>query len=205
MRTAYRRMEGAVTYAYTYLTSPVLLVRTSLGMDMCLLGMDGSLCNQLFTRENGDAATLHSLEANLRAYLLWGFSAFASVAYTHALAATSPDSPLPRVPPVHGVAALEFRRPRTIFSFIQLMMRWAGPQRRLSAEDLFDPTICLASTRCGGTPGFVMVSLRSALRLSRQIQLTAAIDNITNESYRFHGSGLNGPGIGARLGLDANY
>ena len=145
------------------------------------------------------------LEANLRAYLLWGFSAFASVAYTHALAATSPDSPLPRVPPVHGVAALEFRRPRTIFSFIQLMMRWAGPQRRLSAEDLFDPTICLASTRCGGTPGFVMVSLRSALRLSRQIQLTAAIDNITNESYRFHGSGLNGPGIGARLGLDANY
>lgn len=205
LRTAYRRLDGSVTYAYTYLTNPILVVPSTVGGRSCYQATVGDACIPLFTRENGEAASLHSLEANARIYLFWGFSAFATVAYTHAQATASGEAPLPRIPPVHGVAALEFRRPRTVFTFVQLLLRWAGPQRQLAAEDQWDPTICALGGPCNGTPGFYLLSLRSALRLSRQIQLTAAVDNISNESYRFHGSGVDGPGIGARLGLDANY
>lgn len=208
LRTAYRRLEGSVTYAFTRLDNPILLVPVTLGGDPCLLGFDGRSCSPLFSRANAGSASLHSVEAVARVYLLWGLAAFASVSYTRPDAAASGESSLPRVPPVHGVAAVEFRRPRTIFNFVQLLVRWAGPQRQLAAEDLWDPTICPTvpnMSLCAGTPGFWLLSLRSALRLSRQIQLTAAIDNITNESYRFHGSGIDGAGIGARLGLDANY
>jgi hypothetical protein len=133
------------------------------------------------------------------------------VAYTYAISAvnsSAPGSPIGRVPPVHGLAALEFSRPRTVFSFAQLILRWAGPQRRLGAEDLFDPTICLPALpagTCNGTPGFLVISVRSALRLSRQIYLTGTFDNITNDSYRFHGSGVDGPGIGVHLALEASY
>ena len=208
IRTAYRRLEGSVTYAFTYLDSPILMVPVTLAGEGCILGFDGRTCSPLFSRANAQAASLHSIEAVARVYLLWGLSAFASVGYTRPDTTTSGEATLPRVPPVHGVAAVEFRRPRTIFNFVQLLVRWAGPQRLMAAEDLWDPTLCPTAPNtllCSGTPGFLLVSLRSALRLSRQIQLTAAIDNITNESYRFHGSGIDGAGIGARLGLDANY
>lgn len=208
IRTAYRRLEGSVTYAFTRLENPILLLPVTLAGDSCLLGFDGRSCSPLLSRANGETASLHSIEAVARVYLFWGLSAFASVAYTRPDTTATGESTLPRVPPVHGVAAVEFRRPRTIFNFVQLLVRWAGPQRQLATEDLWDPTICPTTPSiafCNGTPGFMLLSLRSALRLSRQIQLTAAIDNITNESYRFHGSGIDGAGIGARLGLDANY
>lgn len=205
IRTAYRRLDGGLTYAFTYLADPILVVPTTVAGRSCYQASVGEPCTPLFTRENSEAARLHSIEASARVYLFWGLTAFATVAYTHPQATASGDAPLPRVPPVHGVAALEFRRPRTVFTFVQLLLRWAGPQRLLAPEDLWDPTICALGGPCSGTPGFYLLSVRSALRLSRQIQLTAAIDNISNESYRFHGSGVDGPGIGARLGLDANY
>ena len=87
-------------------------------------------------------------------------------------------------------------------------LRWAGPQRQLAAEDFFDPTICLPSLpieQCHGTPGFVALTLRSALRLSRQLYMTGSIDNITNDSYRFHGSGVDGSGVGVNVAVEATY
>ncbi len=205
LRAAYRRLDGGLTYAFTYLADPILVVPTVVGGRSCAQATLSDPCIPLYTRQNGAAASLHSIEATARVYLFWGLTAFATVAYTHAPATPDGAAPLPRIPPVHGVAALEFRRPRTVFTFVQLLFRWAGPQRLLAVEDAWDPTICPLGGPCSGTPGFYVLSLRSALRLSRQIQLSAAIDNISNESYRFHGSGVDGPGIGARLGLDANY
>jgi hypothetical protein len=207
VRTAYRRLEGAAYYAFTYLDSPLVVTPVSIGGQSCLLGKDGRTCEGFLSRDNASAALLHSVEGSVRVYMFWGLSALASVTYTYA---TSEDGapPIGRVPPVHGVAALEFSRPRTVFSFAQLVLRWAGPQRRLAVEDQYDPTICLPAVpmgACNGTPGLLVLTLRSALRLSRQIYMTGAIDNITNDSYRFHGSGVDGPGVGVHVAVEANY
>jgi hemoglobin/transferrin/lactoferrin receptor protein len=210
LRSAYRRLEGSAYYAFTYLDSPILTTPTTLGpMNLgCVAGLDGPGCEQLLTRANGPSAMLHSVEGNARVYMFWGLSALASVTYTYAAPGPDGSPPIGRVPPVHGVAALEFSRPRTVFSYAQLVLRWAGPQRRLAAEDLFDPTICLPALpmgACSGTPGFLVLSLRSALRLSSQIHMTGVIENITNDSYRFHGSAVDGPGVGVHVAVEANY
>lgn len=211
LRTAYRRLEGSAFYSFTYLDSPLAVVPTTVGGQSCRIGQDASTCERFLTRANTDSLFLHNVEANLRVYMFWGFSLFSTVAYTYAVStvdSAAKSSPLGRIPPVHGVAALEFSRPRTVFSFAQLILRWAGPQRRLAPEDLFDPTICLPAvptSACNGTPGYLVLSLRSVLRLSRQIYLSGVIDNITNDSYRFHGSGVDGPGLGVHLAVEGKY
>lgn len=208
VRSAFRRLEGSAYYAFTYLDRPIITTPTTLGSSGCVSGLDGSGCELLLTRQNAPSAILHSVEGSVRVYMFWGLSALATVTYTYQPAGADGSPPIGRVPPVHGVAALEFSRPRTVFSFAQLMLRWAGPQRRLAAEDLFDSTICLPALpmgACNGTPGFLVLSLRSALRLSSQIHMTGTIENITNDSYRFHGSAIDGPGLGVHVAIEANY
>jgi len=210
LRTAYRRLEGAAYYAFTYLDSPIAVVPISLGGQSCSAGQsgDGLGCERFLSRANAPAALLHTAEGSLRVYMFWGLSALATVTYTHAAPGADGAPAIGRVPPVHGLAALEFRRSRAVFSFAQLILRWAGPQRQLAAEDFFDPTICLPSLpieQCHGTPGFVALTLRSALRLSRQLYMTGSIDNITNDSYRFHGSGVDGSGVGVNVAVEATY
>lgn len=211
LRTAYRRLEGSAYYSFAYLDSPLSVVPTTVGGQGCHIGQDTATCERFLTRANADSLFLHTVEANLRVYMFWGLSLFSTVAYTYAVSAVdsaSSASPLGRIPPVHGIAALEFRRPRTVFSFAQLIMRWGGPQRRLAPEDLFDPTICLPAVpagSCTGTPGYLVLSVRSVLQLTRQIYLSGVFDNLTNDSYRFHGSGVDGPGLGVHLAVEGNY
>jgi hypothetical protein len=39
-----------------------------------------------------------------------------------------------------------------------------------------------------------MTYVRGSLRLSRQIYLSGTLENLTNETYRVHGSGIPVPG-----------
>lgn len=46
----------------------------------------------------------------------------------------------------------------------------------------------------GGTPDFTVLMLRGGWRLSEQFNLSAAVENVFDEDYRVHGSGVNEPG-----------
>jgi hemoglobin/transferrin/lactoferrin receptor protein len=54
----------------------------------------------------------------------------------------------------------------------------------------------------GGTPGYDVFHLRSGYRLTRDSDVTFAIENLTDEDYRIHGSGVNEPGLQVVLGFD---
>ncbi len=208
LRTAYRRLEAAAYYALTYLDSPIVVVPVSIGSQSCRVEGARQGCERFLSRANGDSALMHSVEASLRVYMFRGLSALASVNYNYMDGQSDGAPTVGRVPPVHGLAALEFSRPRAVFSFAQLVLRWAGPQRRLAPEDLLDSTVCLPNLppgMCNGTAGFFVLSLRSALELKRQIHLTGVLDNITNNSYRFHGSGVDGSGVGVHVAVEATY
>ena len=41
---------------------------------------------------------------------------------------------------------------------------------------------------------------RAGVQVTENLQLNAALENITNEDYRIHGSGVNQPGISAIIG-----
>ncbi|MFT5125307.1 MAG: hemoglobin/transferrin/lactoferrin receptor protein, partial [Verrucomicrobiales bacterium] len=47
--------------------------------------------------------------------------------------------------------------------------------------------------------------LRGGCRLSDQLNLTLALENIGDENYRVHGSGLNEPGRNAIIALEGRW
>ena len=57
----------------------------------------------------------------------------------------------------------------------------------------------------GGTPGYAVVSLRGGYRVTDQLNLTAACENIGDVDYRVHGSGLNEPGRNFILAADFQF
>ncbi|MCI0541529.1 MAG: TonB-dependent receptor [Verrucomicrobiales bacterium] len=46
----------------------------------------------------------------------------------------------------------------------------------------------------GGTPGYAICGIRAGWRPCENFNLTLAVENLTDEDYRIHGSGLNEPG-----------
>jgi hemoglobin/transferrin/lactoferrin receptor protein len=57
----------------------------------------------------------------------------------------------------------------------------------------------------GGTPGFTVAHLRTGWQLDPQTSLSVAVENLFDETYRIHGSGLNEPGRNLVVALDRRF
>jgi hemoglobin/transferrin/lactoferrin receptor protein len=57
----------------------------------------------------------------------------------------------------------------------------------------------------GGTPGYIVFNLNGGVKLNDIIALTAACENIADEDYRIHGSGVNEPGRNFELALNVTF
>jgi len=209
VRLAFSRLETNLTYAVNYLLHPISMALMPLGGRDCLSMLAGRCVDQLLGRRNEDSALLHSVEAGFRLNLFSNLHLLGSLLYTYGdvklAGQSSVYEPMWRVPPLTGLGSLQLRRPRSILSLAEVGARAATSQRRLSSQDRLDPTICpLGGAVCDGSPWFVVTYLRGSLRLSRQIYLSGILENLTNETYRVHGSGLPGPGLGAHLTLEGN-
>ena len=49
------------------------------------------------------------------------------------------------------------------------------------------------------TPGFFVTSVRAGWRLNASVGMTLIVDNLTDRNYRWHGSGVDAPGISVQL------
>ncbi len=117
--------------------------------------------------------------------------------------------PLSRIPPLSGLFAARVRLPGFLDNdrfFGEAIVRGARKQDRLSPEDERDARIPE-----GGTPGWVTLNARLGwsgpmefIGLSRA-QLLLSFENLTNEAYKIHGSGVFGPGRGIHLGLSGTF
>ncbi|MGE9267799.1 MAG: TonB-dependent receptor plug domain-containing protein, partial [Verrucomicrobiales bacterium] len=56
-----------------------------------------------------------------------------------------------------------------------------------------------------GTPGYLVASLYSGWRATENLELGFAIENLTDEDYRYHGSGQNEPGTNAIVSATINW
>jgi outer membrane receptor protein involved in Fe transport len=94
--------------------------------------------------------------------------------------------PMSRIPPLMGrVACRWYLRPDWS---VRAETRFAGDQRRLSERDRDDSRI---DPR--GTPGWAILNLGSRLELDR-VTLTISLNNVLDEAYNEHGSGIYSPG-----------
>jgi hemoglobin/transferrin/lactoferrin receptor protein len=61
---------------------------------------------------------------------------------------------------------------------------------RLSADDKRDTQ----RIPPGGTPGYAVFTVRAGTQVFNRLTLSLAVENILDEDYRIHGSGVNEPG-----------
>jgi len=116
--------------------------------------------------------------------------------------------PMRRVSPLQGYVAVRWQRrgEQSRRYWAELAVRWSARQDRLSPGDLADTRICpTGPTACAGTPGFAIINVAAGVRMHRRVDLTLRLENLANETYKWHGSGVYGPGLSATAELRLRY
>lgn len=78
---------------------------------------------------------------------------------------------------------------------------FAARQDHLTADDRRDNT----SIAPNGTPGYGVLSMRTGYQVTKNVDLTFAIENVTNEDYRIHGARINEPGRNFLFGVEMKF
>ncbi|MEX2214560.1 MAG: TonB-dependent receptor [Phycisphaeraceae bacterium] len=108
--------------------------------------------------------------------------------------------PLSRVQPMTGLIGLRYDEPDRKW-WIETTVALADNQDQLAPGDVSDTQRIPA----GGTPGYVIWSIRGGVKVCKDFTLFVGVDNITDENYRVHGSGVNGPGRNFILGGEFKF
>lgn len=95
-----------------------------------------------------------------------------------------------RLAPLSGTLALKWEAPSKDY-FAELRVSAAAKADKLNLSDKKD------SSRIppGGTPGYYTVGIYAGWNITPNLTWTTAVENLTNQTYRIHGSGQNEAGI----------
>ena len=94
-----------------------------------------------------------------------------------------------RLMPLTGEAAVRWQPAGKAF-WAEAVVDAAEKADRLSVDDERDTQ----RIPPGGTPGYAVLTLRGGVTVREDLQLMMALENVTDEDYRIHGSGVNEPG-----------
>lgn len=150
---------------------------------------------QVYRKENVEKATIKGLEAMMNWKVWPSLELNCGISYTYGQNKTKGE-PLRRIPPLNARAAGTYRHGKA-YATAELLM--AAKQDRLAQGDKSDNRI-----PPGGTPGWQLVNLYAGLHLS-PFKLTAGIQNLGDEDYRTHGSGINGVGRSAVVSMEVGF
>jgi hemoglobin/transferrin/lactoferrin receptor protein len=104
-------------------------------------------------------------------------------------------TPADRIPPLAGTVGVLWRpSPELTFDAYAVI---AAEQERYSPRDEADPRI-----KPGGTPGWTTWNARVAWEPSPRVSAQVMLTNLADHHYREFGSGIDGPGFGARFMIE---
>lgn len=149
-----------------------------------------------FQRGNQDSI-VQGAEFDGEYWLRRGWSLFGNVTYTYGRNEVTGGA-LSRIPPTQGIIGLRWRDP--------CATRYASVYAWLVRDqDRLDPVRDFGDERIpdGGTPGFHTLHARFGQHFgdANQYRLSLNLDNITDQPYLVHGSGVFGTGFSAKIGL----
>jgi len=150
---------------------------------------------------------IHGIEARADHKLAHTVTVFAAMAWVWGEVDTYPTAdqvearePIDRLPPITGLVGARWQHPsRRVW--VEGVVRIANDQDHLSTRDKADTQRIPPS----GTPGYGVCDLRAGVRVTDDLTLTAACENILDKDYRIHGSGLNEPGRNFILSADWRF
>ncbi len=159
--------------------------------------VDGQIISgyQVYQKENSEKAKLKGIEAELNWQVINRLNIYGGISYTHGENITK-NEPLRRVPPFNARIMSTYRK-NNLFASAELLL--ASKQDRLAQGDKDDNRI-----PNGGTPGWEAMNIYAGYKFSK-LQLNMGLQNIFNEDYRTHGSGINGVGRSIFLSAAVNF
>ncbi len=108
------------------------------------------------------------------------------------------DEPADRIPPLTGSVTLTYDEGGN--HRLQSWIRFADEQDRLSARDVRDSRI-----DPDGTDGWIVLGARVDWQPGPDWLLSLGLDNVFDERYRVHGSGLDAPGRNLSLSVRRSW
>jgi len=197
--TKFRTDDLLAQASYYYTNINDMIIRTPTGNVI-----EGD--NEVTKRNSGDGF-IHGVELQGSWRFHPNFTAFGSFAWLEGTVETFPDEtqvqedePISRMMPAIGRFGLRWQPPEQNL-WLEGLVTISGGQDRLSTRDENDTQ----RIPPGGTPGYTVLSLRGGWRVNENLRLTGTIDNVTDETYRVHGSGVNEPGVNFILGVQYNF
>lgn len=138
----------------------------------------------VYVKENTDEAFVKGVEADADIQLTKSLQLQTGMAYAYGHNVTRKE-PLRRIPPFNGRVRATYNK-QAWFTSVEYW--YAAKQTRLAQGDKDDNRIPKT-----GTPGFNVVNLYAGYKW-KQLQLQTGLQNLFNQDYRTHGSGINGYG-----------
>jgi hemoglobin/transferrin/lactoferrin receptor protein len=186
-RAQYGPLTAEAAYFYTFIDD--LIVRVPTGE----LSPNGDI---IVSKANSGRGFVQGVELAasvrvLRDWMLWGNGTWIDGEVDAPRTPGGPDvtEPISRLMPETLNAGLRWNHPKGRL-WAEFATTVAGRADQLASNDLLDTQ----RIPPGGTPGYAVYHLRAGWSPWRQTSLTAALENITDEDYRIHGSGVNEPG-----------
>lgn len=149
----------------------------------------------VFQRANQDSI-LHGVEFEGELLLRYGWAVVGNFWYTYGKNQVT-QTPLSKIPPTQGTFGLMWRDAE-LRGYFGVYTWLAADQTRIDPiRDATDERVPI-----GGTPGYGTVNLRCGRNFGacQQHRLSLSLENIFDEAYLVHGSGVFGTGATARFG-----
>jgi len=146
----------------------------------------------IYQKYNVSRSRIYGVEYESRMEISSHWEVRSNITYTLGENQTG-NEPMSRIPPLMGMLAARFK-PFTTF-WTEALVRVAGEQTRLSARDIDD-------SRIGpeGTPSWATLNFKAHFEYEH-LSLNVILENITDYTYKEHGSGIYSPGRGVVLSL----
>lgn len=179
------------------ISGTVAIYRMNLSDLITRIKEDGQFIDgyQVYKKENTEEAYIQGFEAAFNWKALDQLEINSGISYTYGQNITK-NEPLRRIPPLNGRLACAYRF-RQLFASTEFL--FASKQDRLASGDVSDNRIPQ-----GGTPGWQVINLFAGYQIA-SVKLNAGIQNVFNEDYRTHGSGINNVGRSAFLSIDYSF
>jgi outer membrane receptor protein involved in Fe transport len=141
------------------------------------------------TSDNQAGATLYGVESGFRYFASDSLALYAVANYTFGEESESggPTVPGDRIPPLNGRFGLVWQHAERFR--VEPYVDLADGQDRLSPRDEEDPRIDPS-----GTDGYATFNVLASWQPSDSLTLGLRLENLSDENYREHGSGIDAPG-----------
>ena len=167
---------------------------------------DASMGTSIAT--NAGDAVVYGVEVEaawrfLPQWTLSGFAAWQDARTQSAVVLDRPfvDKPNSRQLPLSGSLALRWNDGSGKF-WAEARVLGATKEDRITAEDQAADDQRIPT---GGTPGYLVASLRAGWQVNSHLDLTCSLENVSDEDYRIHGSGQNESGLGGVVSVKMKW